>query len=78
MESQPIYLIGSTNFQLMDYKLLLQRDCMRVLFYTTRFSKTSLLESAKLVMHGCLSFWKKSSITLKNKSDYMKKNVQNI
>lgn len=58
MKQQIIYLVGSTNYQLMSSTLSPQRNCTRVLFYNMLFEKILILKSAKLVINKYLIFGK--------------------
>jgi len=48
-----------------------KRDVLSVLFYNMRMVNINLHESASLVIHECLIFWKKARIPTKYRSNYI-------
>lgn len=73
MPRKTIYLIGSTDNQILGSKLPTLRDCMKVLFFNMRIVKMNLSESAYLAIDECIIFWKKARIPIKDRADCMKK-----
>jgi len=57
-----IYLIGHTSYQHFSCKCTSNKEVLRVLFYNLCEVKSSIRESAQLVIDEVLIFWQKARI----------------
>jgi len=73
MPRHRVFLVGSMDYQITGSKYPSKKNCLSVLFYNLRIVKSSLQESAALVVDECLIFWKKARIPTQDPPNIIKK-----